>query len=271
MPLQLLHLPVEMLRAVANDLENHELRSLRLVCRQVDRLAFDIVGPRNFTDVRMDANRKGLQRLYDMSQAVHVNRCVKRLEIYWGFRSYDRWTLNHRTNKILEDMRRTTTGLKLESLELSCPTLTLDMLRVILLSSRDSLHTLRIQWGRMRDGDRWSSVFADMVGKFPRLRTLALHHLIEGHGTSEIDVDFPRLARSLVVPGWEEDLADSWGTKIDIRRLDGLLHPIEVQYCPPARADDPYTPEVSHVKYSGDSGPDMDQFLLLLAHSPKAS
>ena len=273
MSVQLLHLPVEILRAVGDELEEHELRSLRLVCQHLDQVAFSIVGPRHFADVRVESNRKGLQRIYDLSQSVRVGPCVKRLEINWGCRCYEKWTHTRRTNKILQKMRRAARGLKLESLEFGFVPLTLDMLRVIMLSSRDSLHTLKIQGANMEKGDQWHSVFADMVGKFPRLRTVLLDHLRKDHSVNvlENDVDFPRLARNPAVPGWKKDLINEWGTGVDIRQLDGLQNPVQIHHRPTYTSESSRAMIQPEVKYVTYSGPDMDQFLLLLAEPPKAS
>lgn len=204
MSLQLLDLPTEILLSVANELSSPELHSLRVVCRQLDQVAFDLVSRKYFAPLEIKPTRNGLQRLYIISKEYRLNRCVQSLRIVDGLNHYEKSERGLWTTIFLEDTRRATTRLELQTLELDAIILTPEMLRAILFASSDSLRTLRIHDTRITDCGRWPSLFADMVGKFPRLRTVTVDHPREFRrhtGCFAFFVDFSKFAEYPVMPG----------------------------------------------------------------------
>ena len=252
MSLHLLHLPFELLRACASELSSHDLRSLRLVCRQLDQVAFDLLGPRDFTRITTDLGRISLQRLQDISKAVHVNCCavhvnccVKNLRIVYEFPSTRVWTT---TEKFVEDICWGNTRFNLETLELDYVSMTLKVFRDLLFSSSNSLHTLSIK-NTWLIGGKWTSVFKYMVGKLPHLRNITLNHPFQSENDDAVwfGCRFSPLTEYPVEPGSESYAYN--------RRISkALLHPIEFHYRHGSM-------DIDKIVYSG---PDVDQFLLIL-------
>ena len=256
MSLHLLHLPLEILLASASELSDRDLHSLRLVCRQLNQVAFDLVGPREFARVNIDLGRNGLQRLHGISEAIHINRCVKYLCIVDG-RYYDKETVQYfETEKVVKDLCQMDNRLKLQTLELHSVNLTLKSVMDLLFSNRDSLHTFHIVGCKIMDGGKWRRVFEDMVGNFPQLRIVRVDCCYEVENGNLIRVPLPKLTKYPLVPGSAKYVPPSQKLRIEKRRLNTLLHPIEIKYY--HRVMELVMHLVSY------SGPDIDQFLLVL-------
>ena len=259
MPLHLLQLPFEILRAIVKELHIRQQRFLRLVCRQLDQVAFDFVGRRNFAHLLTDLTPTRLQRLYGISRTDHINRCVKNLciEADWCWDTPEKLQDFFDSEKVVEDIFSGNTKLNFKILELEWTYLTLKVIKDVLFSNHDSLHTLIITGTVMVNGGKWTDVFADMVGNFPHLRDVTIDPPLEYDLESDTYVcnEYSRLAEYPVVPGSEKKTRYGH-PKIDKRQIDALLHPIELRY-----THNDVRTYVHRVSYSG---PDMDQFLLIL-------
>ena len=257
MSLHLLHLPLEILLASASELSDRDLHSLRLVCRQLNQVAFDLVGPREFNFVNINLRYTGLQRLHGISKAVHINRCVKHLCIVDG-RYSDKDTAQYfETEKAVRDICQGDNRLKLQTLELHHVNLTQIALLDLLFSNRDSLHTFDITGSEISNGGKWRRVFADMVGNFPQLRAIKVDFPYEYENDKLTIVQFTKLIKYPCPLGSENYSFHTKELSIERRQLDTLLHPIDIKYY-----HRPLKVSVHMVSYSG---PDIDQFLLVLA------
>ena len=147
--------------------------------------------------------------------------------------------------------------LKLQTLELHHANLTLNTVVDLLFSNRNSLHTFHTAGCKIIDGGKWRRVFKDMVGNFPQLRNVRVDSPREYENGELTRVPLPRLTEYRLVPGSTKYVPPTWKLRMEKRRLDTLQHPIQINY---------YHRVMKIVMHMVSySGPDIDQFLLVLA------
>ena len=76
-------LPVEIIDLIGTFTQPADLRSLRLICRKLNKKTLDQFALRHFATVRSDLSRKSLQRLQRISQNEHFAQSVQCLRIYY--------------------------------------------------------------------------------------------------------------------------------------------------------------------------------------------
>jgi len=74
-------LATEIIELIASSLEPADLRSLRLVCRDLNKKALHYFGIANFTTIQTDLSRKSLQRLQNIAKSEHLAVHVQCLHI----------------------------------------------------------------------------------------------------------------------------------------------------------------------------------------------
>ena len=75
-------LAVEIIELIADSLEPADIRSLRSVCRELNRKLLTRFSIKHFASVRTDLSPKSLQRLQGMSEIEYIAQHVKDLNIY---------------------------------------------------------------------------------------------------------------------------------------------------------------------------------------------
>ncbi|KAL8787190.1 MAG: hypothetical protein Q9195_007881 [Heterodermia aff. obscurata] len=259
--LQLLHLPLELLWTITDELSPHELRALRLVCRKLDQMVFDLVGPKDFAHVKVDLYPTRLQRLDGISKTVHVNRCVKRLTLLTGGYSEEHLR-DLETKKIVKNICCENPLSNLEILYMGLTELTPKLLDDLLFWNSGSLRTIHFGGTLLQNGGKWTSVFAGMVGEFPNLQTVKVENLYE--------FDDPCNGLPLLFPGFVnypiEPVSETYHNYIkshytDRRRLENLENAVQIQINTTSWRSGILGDDVWKVVYSG---PDIDQFLLVL-------
>ena len=266
MPIHLFDLPLEILYAVTKELNPHELRSLRLVCRALDPIAFDLFGPRDFARIETDLKPTLLRRLDGISKAVHINRCVKHLIIVPYYLSSEvRVPDPKMIEDIVEAICRGSHLLNLKTLSLGLTGMTPRILRELLFSSSGSLQTLHLEGTMLEKGGKWTRVFASMVGNFPRLRNVVVDNLYEfGDPCNGIPLRFPGLVEYDIVPGSEGVHPYIRSNYSDKRRLKALLHPVEIHIIKTDWTKTDWHSLGDCVYKVGYSGADIDEFLDVL-------